>query len=153
MDFFSAGGTGDKVVVATCKKAKAKREKTDGFSPKQEGGKIKVNPLAVKRSRVFTASSFSFSDAEEGGREGAARQNKNLQCAAAVTSFSPFSPPTAGNDWALNKKKLRNFESEISAGHTHGRAATAIASEKALAIYFLLLFRRPFSPLHVSLRS
>ncbi len=33
------GGTGDKVVVATCKKAKAKREKTDGFPPKQEGGK------------------------------------------------------------------------------------------------------------------
>ncbi len=78
MDFFSAGGggTGYKVVVAKCKKAKAKREKkTDGFTPSRRG-KIKVNPLAVKRSRVFTASSSS-SDAEEGGREGAARQNKN----------------------------------------------------------------------------
>ncbi len=63
-------------MVATCKKAKAKREKTDGFSPKQEGGKIKVNPLAVKRSRVFTASSSSFSDANEGGREGGSGETK-----------------------------------------------------------------------------
>ncbi len=80
------GGTGDKVVVATCKKAKAKREKTDGFTPSRRG----ENKSESVGREVFTASSSSSSDAEEGGREGAARQNKNLQCAAAVTSFSPF---------------------------------------------------------------